>query len=275
MTLPNFLVIGVAKGGTTSLHHYLRQHPDIYVYPDKAANFFWTEAAEHGRKTVKTLTEYERLFADGAGRKAIGEIANQYMNSSDAAERIRRDLPAVRLLVSLRNPVDRAWSDYLGRVRILRESGSFEDAVRPGRPCLEWGFYYPRLKRFYDRFPREQIHVMLYDELNADRQRALREVLAFLGVDQNVPIDTTMRHNAAAVPRSRLLNRVVFSLVIGAQRLVPRRWHGTGILARFLWMTYRSAPTLSEEMRARLCDRYRDDILATSELIGRDLSHWI
>ena len=90
MTLPNFLVIGAAKGGTTSLHHYLRQHPEIYLTPVKETNFFWSEAREHGRKTVQTLAEYERLF-DGAGsRKAVGEISPQYLNSETAAERIDR-----------------------------------------------------------------------------------------------------------------------------------------------------------------------------------------
>lgn len=274
MTLPNFLIIGVAKGGTTSLHHYLRQHPEIYVYPDKGTNFFWTEAADEGRKTVQTLDEYEHLFDDAGDAKAIGEISNQYMNSLTAAERIRRDLPDVRLLVSLRNPVDRAWSDYLGRIRILRENGTFDDAIQPGRPCLEWGFYFPRLKRFYDRFPREQIHVMLYDDFVADPHRELRGLFAFIGVDPDAPIDMRTQHNAAGVPRSMALNRVLLPSIVAAQRLVPRRWHGTGLLAKLLWTTYRRAPKLSPEMRAELRERYREDIRETAELIGRDLSGW-
>jgi len=275
MTLPNFLVIGVAKGGTTSLHHYLRAHPDIYLYPDKETNFFWTEAREHGRRTVQTLAEYEALFADAKGRRAIGEISPQYMNSVTAAERIQRDLPDVKLVVSLRNPVERAWSDYLGRVRILREHGSFEDAILPGRPCLEWGFYAPRLKRYYDRFPRERIHVILHDEFTADPHGTLRALFEFLGVDPGVPVDVTTRHNAAAVPRSRMLNRVLWPAVVTAQKLVPRRFHGTGVLAAILATTYRRAPVFPERLRAALRERYRDDIIETAQLIRRDLSRWL
>jgi hypothetical protein len=275
MTLPNFLVIGVAKGGTTSLHHYLRQHRDIHLYPDKGTNYFWTEAGEEGRKTAKTLAEYERLFDGATTQRAIGEISNQYLNSETAAERIRRDLPHARLIVSLRNPVDRAWSDYLGRVRTLRESGTFEEAIRPGRPCLEWGFYYPRLKRYYDLFPRQQIHVMLYDDFTANPQRALRELFTFLGIDPDAPIDMTTKHNAAGVPRSMLVNRVLWPAIVGMQKLVPRRFHGSGVLAKLLWKTYRPAPKLSAELRAQLRETYREDINATAELIGRDLSRWL
>lgn len=275
MTLPNFLIIGVAKGGTTSLHHYLRQHPEIYLTPVKETNFFWTEARAHGRKTVQTLAEYERLFDGASTQKAIGEISPQYLNSETAAERIRRDLPDVRLVVSLRNPADRAWSDYLGRVRILRESGTFEDAIRSGRPCLERGFYFTLLKRYYDRFLREQIHVMLYDDFAADQHAALRALFTFLGVNPDAAIDTRTKHNQAAVPRSVRLNRVLWPLIVAVQNLVPYRWRGSGLLAALLSKTYQSAPPLAPELRRQLRDRYRDDIIATAELIRRDLSRWL
>jgi hypothetical protein len=275
MTLPNFLVIGAAKSGTTSLHHYLRQHPEIYLTPVKETNFFWTEAREHSRKTAQTLAEYERLFDDATTQKVVGEISPQYLNSTTAAERIRRDLPGVRLAVSLRNPADRAWSDYLGRVRILRESGTFEEAIQPGRPCLEWGFYFPRLKRYYDRFPREQIHVMLYDDFVADPHAALRALFTFLGVDPDAAINTKTRHNQSAAPRSMLLNRVLWPSVVAVQSLVPRRWRGSGLLAALISKTYRPAPPLAPEFRRRLRDQYRDDIAATAELTGCDLSRWL
>lgn len=275
MTLPNFLVIGAAKGGTTSLHHYLRQHPEIFLSPVKETNFFWTEARAHGRRTPQTLAEYERLFDGAGGRRAVGEISPQYLNSANAAARIRRDLPQVRLIVSLRNPAERAWSDYLGRVRILRETGTFTEAIQRGRPCLEWGFYFPRLKRYYDLFPAEQIHVMLYEDFAADARAALRTLFTFLDVAPDVAIDTTTRHNRAALPRSARLNRVLWPSVVAAQRLVPRRFRGTGFLASLLAPTYRPAPALAPELRRHLRDLYRDDIEATAELTGRDLSRWL
>ena len=275
MTLPNFLIIGAAKSGTTSLHHYLRQHPEIYLTPVKEINFFWAAAREHGRKTPRTLAEYERFFDGATTEKAIGEISPRYLNSETAAELITRDLPNVRLVVSLRNPAERAWSDYLGRVRILRETGPFAEAIRPGRECLEWGFYFPRLKRYYDRFPREKIHVLLYDDFALDADETLGRLFRFLDVDPDVQINTSRKHNAAAIPRSMALNQVLWPSVVAAQSLVPRRWRGTGVLAAVVSKTYRSAPRLAPEVHQYLREIYREDIMRTAELIGRNLSAWL
>ncbi|HUJ12383.1 MAG TPA: sulfotransferase [Thermoanaerobaculia bacterium] len=275
MTRPNFLVIGAAKAGTTSLHHYLRQHPAIYLTPVKETNFFWTEAREHGRETAQALADYERLFDGVTNQTAIGEISPNYLDSATAAERIRRDLPDVRIVVCLRNPADRAWSDYLGLTRILREHGSFEEATAPGRPCRERGFYFPRLQRYFDRFARDRIHVMLYDDFASGPRIALRSLFAFLGVDPDVPIDPSRRHNAAAIPRSRALNRVLWPSVVALQSLVPRRWRGTGMIEALLARTYRPAPRIDPEVRNHLIGIYRDDIVATGRLIGRDLSGWL
>lgn len=273
--LPNFLVIGVAKGGTTSLHYYLRQHPEIFLTPVKETNFYWAEGRLQGRKTPRSLDEYARLFASAANRKAVGEISPQYLNSPTAAERIRHDLPDVKLVVSLRNPVDRAYSDYLGRVRILRESRPLEEAVRPGEPILEHGFYFPRLQRYFERFPRAQIHVMLHDDFVQQPAETLRGLLRFLGVDPDHPIDMTMRHNSAAAPRSMIVNRILWPSILIARTLVPRRWRGSGIAEKFLRLTYRRAAPFPPELRENLRARYRDDIIATSKLIGRDLSAWL
>jgi hypothetical protein len=275
MTLPNFLVIGAAKGGTTSLHHYLRQHPEIFLTPVKETNFFWSEAKGHGRRTAQSLKEYEHLFDGANGRKAIGEISPQYLNSAGAAERIHRDLADVRLVVSLRNPAERAWSDYLGRVRILRETGSFEEAIQPGRSCLEWGFYGQRLARYYSRFSPERIHVILYDDFAADPRAVLRGLLSFLGVDPSHPVDTSMRHNAAGVPRSALLNRVLWRSAMALQAVTLSRWRGSGIVASLLNRTYRKPPPFPAELRRRLVEVYRQDVLATEAMIGRDLSRWL
>ena len=275
MTHPNFLVIGAAKGGTTSLHHYLRQHPEIYLTPVKETNFFWAEARQEGRRTPQTLADYERLFDDARGAKAVGEVSPRYLNSAGAAERIRETLPEVRIVVSLRHPAERAWSDYLGRVRILRESGSFEEAMQPGQTCREWGFYFPRLKRYFDLFDRQRIHVILHDDLTRDTGAVLRGLFTFLGVDANARIDTATRHNAAALPRSRLLNVILWKSVLVATHIVPPRWRGSGIAAAVLKKTYRPAPSMPADVRARLCAMYRDDVLATADLIERDLTRWL
>ena len=275
MRLPTFLVIGAAKSGTTSLHQYLCQHPDVFLPAVKETNYYWSEAGAHGRRTPSSLADYARLFEPAGACRAVGEVSPQYLNSATAAERIRRDLPEVRLVVSLRNPADRAYSDYLGRVRILRESRPLDEAVRPGEPCFEWGFYHPRLRRYYARFPREQIHVVLHDDYARDTPATLRGVFGHLGVEPAIPIDTSTRHNSAALPRCNVLNRVLWSSIMATRRLVPAQQRGSGRAARLLAKTHRLAPSCPPALWRDLQARYHDDILATAEIIGRDLSAWL
>lgn len=275
MVLPTFLVIGAAKGGTTSLHSYLRQHPDVYLPGAKEVNYYSGDGVRAGRRVPRTLDEYAACFADAGPARAVGEVSPQYPNAPTAAERIAADLPGVRLVVSLRSPAERAWSDYLGRVRIARESRPAGEAIRPGERCYEDGFYHPRLRRFYDRFPAEGIHVILYDDFTRDPKAVLRALFGFLGVDPDRPIDTSTRRNPAEAPRSMALNRLIWAALPAVQALLPRTWRGTGLLEPLLRRTYRPAPPFPAELERRLRDAYRDDVLATGRLVGRDLSGWL
>jgi hypothetical protein len=275
MRLPNFLIIGAAKGGTTSLHYYLRQHPEVFLPRQKEINFYWPEARALGRQIPDTIEEYARYFEGAGTARAVGEISPQYINSPSAAERIAADLRGVRLVVSLRSPAERAYSDYLGRVRIAREARAIDDAIRPGERIFEHGFYHVRLKPFYDRFSRERIHVILHEDYTGDPATTLRTLFGFLDVDPGVPIDTSTRHNPAELPRSPLANRLLWAALPRVQRFLPDRWRGTGLAEPLLRRTYREAPPLSPDLRRRLTDAYRADIEATASLIGRDLTTWL
>ena len=274
MTLPTFLVIGAAKGGTTSLHSYLRSHPEVFLPAVKETNYFWVEAADEGRKTPRDFGAYERLFAGARGRTAVGEVCPRYLTSAGAPRKIAHELPEVRLVVSLRDPAERAWSDYLGRLRILRESRSFEEAVAPGQPCFEWGRYHARLERYFALFDRDRIHVILHDDLARDTVATMRDLYAFLGVDPTAATPPSVRHNAAATPRSAVLNRVLWPAAVAAQRLLPAGRRGTGLAERALKLTYGEPPPVSAAANEQLQERYAEDVRATAALIGRDLTHW-
>jgi hypothetical protein len=273
--LPTFLVIGAAKAGTTSLFYYLRQHADIYLAPTKETNFYWAEGAAEGRRIPRTLEEYGRCFAGARAQRAIGEISPQYLNSPTAPARIRADLPDIRLIAVLRNPVERAWSDYLGRMRIARETRAAEEAIQPGQRIFEHGCYAPRLARYAACFPPARLHVGLHDDFVADPRGTLRTLFRFLDVDPDAPIDMGRRHNEAAVPASARLNRVLWTIVPAAQRFVPVRLRGTGMAERLLKRTYRPAGSCPPALARRLREAYRDDIVETGRLIGRDLSGWL
>ncbi len=152
MTLPNFLVIGATKSGTTSLYTYLKQHPEVYM-PMKEPNFFALEGREPpffrgpegwkepSQKRITDLEGYRTLFAGASGEKAMGEVSPLYLYAPQAAYRIRRYVPEAKLVAILRNPVERAYSAYMHLVREDREPLGFAEALKEEERRIQsnWG----------------------------------------------------------------------------------------------------------------------------------------
>src|SRR4051794_682183 len=240
--LPNLFVIGAAKAGTTALHHYLAQHPDIFMSPLKEPNYFAFDhriptfanpyltlrteferdrlRRERFEMSVLDRAEYERLFARGRHRAVRGESSPAYLYFPGTAVRIRRAVPDARIVAVLRNPVDRAYSKYLQMRRDSMEPlGNFADAVdaegwrkragwSPTWLYMDRGYYHRQLKPYFEQFDRSQIHVLLYEDLERDPSAALSAIFEFLGVDSRVAPNTGERHNVSSVthvPRSGFL----------------------------------------------------------------------
>jgi sulfotransferase family protein len=274
MTLPNFLVIGAAKGGTTSLYQYLRQHPDIYMSPMKEPNYFTDEDQLFGKKSVRSRGEYEQLFAAVNGERAVGEATPRYLNAIRGIGRIQADLPGVRLIVTLRQPADRAYSAYLQRFTDSRERRSAEEVLRPGNYLFESGHYHAKLQRYFDSFPRDRIKVILFDDLSARPREIVRSLYSFLGVDPDFEVDTSIRFNTTLSPRFLRLTRLYNATAKVAARIAP--WpNGTGFGTLLRRPLLRKPDPIPPALWRRLTDHYRDDIIATGELIERDLSHWL
>jgi hypothetical protein len=297
---PTFLVIGAYKAGTTSVHHYLSQHPDVYVPRRKEPNYFAfgdvavpvgapaaTGPTSHpaAAAAVTRREDYVRLFDEVAGERAVGEVSPEYLVNERACEAIRAELPDVRLVAVLRNPVERAFSDYL----MYRRDGVEPDADfgraldqqearrRRGEPTgwyVETGFYGRQLARYYDAFPREQLDVHLFDDLTTDPDGTMGAIFTFLGVEP-MPLRSVDQYNASGVPRNPLLAAALRSrrwLGAPAKKLLPDRWRPAleRIVQRGL-----DRPSLAPEHRARLIDTYGDDVRLLERLTGRDLSPWL
>jgi hypothetical protein len=186
MTLPNFLIIGVAKAGTTSLYHYLKQHPQIYMSPVKEPRFFGmgdgpphpAYRGGYAPGTVTSRAAYEALFKGVVGEYAIGEATPSYLWWPKAAQQICTQLPDARLIACLRQPADRAYSSFLTCVRaglepctnfaraLREEEKRFAANANPSLFYTQRGLYYPQIKRYFDLFPRQQIRIYLYDDFS-------------------------------------------------------------------------------------------------------------
>jgi hypothetical protein len=287
MTLPNFIIIGVAKGGTTSLHRYLDQHPQVFMSPIKETNFFACEDARAETRTgevhppnppyyrAKTLDEYEALFAGVSGEIAIGEASPRYFGCPTTPQRIYDCIPEVKLVASLRNPADRAFSGFLMRVRKGRAALDMQQRLTPDSHHVREGFYYNQLKRYFDIFPKEQIKICLFEEFKEDPAGAVQDLFKFLGVDTNCVPDTSIRHNPGSIPRSRLLNRLFYhpALISMAKTLLPESVQG--LVKRVSQTNLKSPPEFPADLRAELLQLYRTDILKLQDLLDRDLSIWL
>jgi hypothetical protein len=275
MPLPNFLIIGAAKAGTTSLYYYLRQHPDIFMSAVKEPRYFWQEGLAEGRLEIFGREAYERLFRDVTSQRAVGEATTHYLNSPTAPERIAADLPDVKVIVSLRNPVERAYSSYLGRLQGGSERRGLEEAMQAGSYYVESSRYHASLSRYFARFGRERIKVILFDDLVANPRAAVRDLFTFLGVDSTFEVDVAMPHNRAAVPRSLAANRVLLRTAEFIHRLLPPAVRDTGITGRLQRLFLRRPEPLPADLRRRLLEELRDDIGKTAALIERPLAHWL
>ena len=312
--LPNFIVAGAPKSGTTSLYYYLCQHPQIYMSPVKEPTFFGAaDLLSRDELRVKTKDElaelrtylsgdlskpreyflvtewddYIKLFKNVRDEIAIGEASVSYIWLPSAAPAIRSKLPGARLIFLLRDPTERLFSLYLLRIRreptltfrswvlkAMHSGGDRRHEVHRYPIALDGGLYATQLARFLDIFPRDQVRVYLYEAYRADGRAVLRDIFAFLGVDPDQPIDVSCRHNETVVPRFPAIDELRHRILGNASLtgwLPVRVSHAL----REFYNRRRGNFTLDPEDRRLVIDYYRDEILRTQDLIGRDLAGWL
>ena len=272
--LPNFLIIGAQKSGTTSIYNVLRLHPQIFFPQKKELNFFF-KSIEYR----KGIQYYENYFEAANGHKAYGEASPGYICNTDAVKRIYKHLPKCQLIACLRNPIDRAYSQYWDNRRQLTEWIDFDQAVKwylssdariAHRGYFTRGFYYHQIFELLKYFPKEQILILLFDDLIAHPKNFYHSLFKFLKVDPYVPkLDFAEKSNPASgynnplfkffldhPEYNRFLNRVTRHLLrFGSTLLIQR-------------------PQMSLWARAQLNRLYLDSNSRLADLIGRDLSKW-
>lgn len=251
--LPTFLIIGAAKGGTTSLYHYLKGHPAVYMSPVKEPHFFTyhgcvpdtPDTSEATRllppetRQLRTLADYSELFKSARPKHlALGEASTGYLCGTSTPANVRAHLPEAKLIALLRDPADRAWSEFMMMRRFGQEpEGTLLDIIRQRAATryLALGRYGEALDRWYAEFPREQVRIHLYEDFASDTATVVTDVLKFIGVDASVPLDLSTHHNTRQGNESRL----------------------------------------DAETRAVLIEYFREDIQRLEGVLDRDLGSWL
>ena len=295
--MPNFIILGAAKSGTTALYHYLQQHPQIYLSPIKETEFFAFEGEELNfqgpkdmpRLSITTLEDYQAQFDGVEGETAIGEASPVYLYSSKAPERIHNYLPDAKLIVILRNPVERAYSQFLMFIRDNREPlRDFMQAVdeEETRIAQNWawgwhyvrvGLYHQQLKRYFERYRREQIKVYLHEELKSNTDGVLRDIFDFLEVDNTFIPNTSVKHNISGIPQNNLIHSWLYKKNLIKELVKPflSEKLRKDIFRKLKKKQKLHKPELTKEIKQQLLPFFQEDILKLQELIDKDLSGWL
>ena len=314
-TLPNFFVVGTGKSGTTSLYHYLRQHPQIYMSPIKEPCYFASEIRVENlspcyRRHIKRMSrrlpevfddvnsgkpphrwlvsewnDYLRLFQDVTGQSAVGEASAAYLWSTTAAMNIASRRPDARIVMILRDPAERAFSQYLHQLAVGLINCSFRahirKCVRNDRntisalyPLLEVGLYHDQVKRYLERFPTHNVRIYWYEEAWRHSHALLADLFRFLEVDSTYCPDTSRRSLERRAPRFPSVNRGLKRLEI-THRLNDAVPSTLRPVVRRILFRRRSTLRMDAEDRQYLVDYYRDDVMKLAALLDRDLSAWL
>ena len=279
------------KAATTSLYIYLKQHPDVFMTTIKEPKFFNNFGKDSdfklqgkGRRKINTLKKYYSLFEDVKNEIAIGEASPSYIFDEDCPTLIKQYLPETKIIAILRQPVDRAYSNFLHAKKADSEEISFfekafEETGRKNKIHYykEKGYYTKQLKRYYNLFPKENIKILLFDEVIKNPISASQEIFEFLNVDSNFIPYTNQKANVSGLPKGLV---GWFVMKLRHYNLIPdiqfSKYLPQFIITFIFDAAYKKATPLSIELKNKLTNTfYKEEIKKLEKLIDRDLSHWL
>ncbi|MDP9632545.1 UNVERIFIED_ORG: hypothetical protein J2W85_004630 [Ensifer adhaerens] len=266
----NFLIIGATKSATTWLQQSLQLDPRVHM-PDPEIHYF-SRYHDRGDRW------YLENFKPASEGLVIGEKSNSYLDTPAVAARIHQSLPDALLVAQLRNPVERAYSDYCMLHRRGEATADIERYLDPrqgaGGRFLEGGLYFQQLRRFLDLFPRERMLVLFYEDLKIDAAGQVQDLRRFLGLDENPsfePVAQRVKDKTKPLVDARLrqilkpLKPIVAPL---------RDTKGFEFLRSIVSAEFKYVP-LNNELAARMIEYYEAETDRLAGLLGRDLSHWL
>lgn len=305
-----FYIVGAAKSGTTSLYHYLDKHPDVFMSPIKEPHYFCKDIrcknfSQDYRKQVffdtkkylskpvlekkhiaylENIEEYIQLFREREDESIVGEISTGYLYSRMAAEEIYSYNSDAKIVMVLRNPIERAFSHWMMnlRGRNICET-SFLEAMRVDQDknekgwgnshlYVELGLYYEQVKRYLDTFPKEHILVFLYEDLCADPSGFFKQLYDFLEV-MPLPINSEKKYNSASMLKYPAISRVIYKLKLNefATKCLSKNMKSK---VKSALITNKKLPELTSSDRVSLQHYFDGDIGLLEKLIDRNLSTW-
>ena len=284
----NFFIAGAPKSGTTSLYQYLCQHKEIEMCSIKEPDFFSCTALKkeqtyYGNDPIQNLEKYNKLFSN---KKDLlrGEASVSYLFYDDVAKKIKKYNEKAKIIIILRNPVDRAFSHYLMDYRLGLVSENFEDIINKRinhknallyyQQYVSVGEYYHQVERYIKVFGPEKLLIINYDDFKNNLAGTFEKICLFLNVSHTFKVDFTKSYNSFKRPRSKIV-RWVYSFTKLRKilsQIIPKI--AINYIIKMLFAESKK-PKLSTDARKFLISHYKDDIINLSKLLNQDLSSWI
>jgi hypothetical protein len=298
---PNLFIVGQPKSGTTALHQFLGQHPEIFMSSIKEPHFFCADFhlesdRAYGKQRFfdfRNESAYMQLFARAKNIKFAGESSTNYLYSQVAAEKIHNFNPDAKIIIVLREPAKFLYSLHSHYVKFTEENEpdfltalaleserKQEKATSPRVTSPSYLYYsqrvkyYQQIKRYCDRFDSDQIKVVIFEEFKSDNERGFRDILEFLGVDSSF----TPEYAAINVNKEvkfKAVNNIVNSPLVKSisKNLLSQEFNDfvrDNIVEKLLW---HQAPKtqMPEEIEVKLMQQYQPEVIKTSELLNLDL----
>lgn len=299
-TLPNFLIVGAAKCGTSSLANYINQHPEVYISTPKEPRFIssqFTEFPLQGPLSdrleswyIKTYEDYLKLFEEANSEKAIGEASvDNLFFYNKSIPLIKKYLGEPKIIIMLRHPVRRAFSAYSHMIRDKREPLSFEHAIDVQEERLKnnWEFlycyleaskYYNQVKAYKNNFRKTLI--ILTEDLHKNPGRVFHEIFSFLEVDPRFQVDQTIKHNKSGVPKFRMIhnffkndNKLRLALQPLTRLFIPSKLRQK--LSYRIQSSNLTKLEIAPNTYEKLVEVFKEDVIKLQGIIDKDLSHWL
>lgn len=283
-TWPNFFIVGAPKAGTTSLYEYLKNIPEIFMSSIKEPNFFSenTISENYPITIIRKKLEYLSLFDKVQNEKIIGESSTSYLSDPETPHKIHKINPNSRILISLRDPVERAFSHYLMHKRTTWLTSSLHEELQNSiskkfnhnqhRLKLEHGLYFNDIRRYQEIFGKNQVTILIFEEFIKNKKESIEKVLKFLGINHDVNYLETKSHNPyRGIRGERIINYLntnnTRKRII--QKIIPINVRRS--LREKIFTKQQSKPEMAPSDREVLINYYREDVEKLQNFLGRKL----
>ena len=271
---PNFLLPGVGRAGSTFLYSCLKQHPEIYLSTIKELRFF-SSNYELGKKWYLKHFESKKKFP------AVGEASTEYMYSEKGTKKMHDFNPDFKFIFMLRNPVDRAFSNYKREIQVWGESRTFEEILETSDRYTWPGRYFTHMSRYLKYFPKESLKFVVFEKFIKNTHNYLREICEFLNVNAKFKFNSSaFNRNPSKMPINLPLQKFnrklyYFNPKEHILKQILRIGCGVGVnYINHLYFKSRKFPKMKEPTKTYLKEYFNDEILKLEELIEQDLSIW-